>query len=461
MNVAMNKKILLFSYNPVPTDEYKTIEGSALRFWRMALALKSKGFNDITIAVWEKFPQSISTQAGIKIMNFNNNPDHLKKMMSGFDSVIFSCAMGGLSRDLMNATNPNQQIIIDAYSPMYAEFLTKSLGKKEDAEQLTHYDYYVEVFNECLLKADYSLVANDNQRHLYRGVIAAQAALVKFDDNRFIKLPAFVEKSSSVKQKKLQYKDKISVLWFGGVYPWFDLKDIIKAFADPSIKKIAKLVIVGGSNPFYPKDNVRFNGKYVEAVELTKKLGLDGDSVVFEEWVEYHNRIKVFNQADVAISVNAITVENDYSFRLRVADLVGNGVPVITNARDVLGEDLINKQVAFRLDISSSKSLVESLKNILNNRDGINNAKKLLINSELYNELHIEGWIDNITSVIESGEQPSKAVDLTHRRFAQKDDPSVFTPWQMVEGIGTKTLLKITSRRVAGALKSKAKKMVK
>ncbi len=451
----MTTKILIFSSNPVPTKEYKTVEGSALRFWRMALALKSHGYDDITIAVWERFPQKHPVSEGIKLVNFAASLKKMSILMKDYDVVIFSCALGEISRRLLKAASAKNQVIVDAYSPMYVEILTKSHSEREDKEELKNYNYYVNVFNECLIKTDYALVANESQRHLYRGVLAAQGALVDYDDSKFIDLPAFVEISKGVKQKAIKERDRINVLWFGGVYPWFDINNIIKVFADPDIKRIAKLTVVGGSNPFYPKNNKRFNGKYMNAKKLSDELGLTDNTIFFGDWVDYHDRIKIFNDADVAISINNLTVENDYSFRLRVADLVGNGVPVITNAGDPLGEELLSMGVAFRLDTSSRALIKDSMKIVLANRSGINEAKKRLIGKEIYERLHIDGYINNLIQVIENGSKP---------RLAKRRGPEVDEYTQAQEAIvriNTKNLLKLTGKRLVRAAGARSKRIFK
>jgi hypothetical protein len=463
----MNKRILIFSYNPIPTPEYKTIEGSALRFWRMALALKENGIDDITIAVWQKFPQKIDGNEGVRITSFDDNPEKLKELMSGYDVIVYSCAMGPLSKLIYDCFPIDKLMIIDAYSPMYVEFLTKSLDKKGDDEILTHYVPYIEAFNECLMGCDYALIANDNQKHLYRGVLAGIGALPYHDDRKFITLPAFVERSANVRQKQIKKNTKINVLWFGGVYPWFDIKDIINAFSNPQIKSIANLTVVGGSNPFYPKDNIRFNGKFIQSVSLSKKLGLYGTTIVFEDWVEYYDRIETFNQSDIAISINNTFIENEYSFRLRVADLVGNGVPVITNGGDYLGEELINQKVAFRLDISTSKKLETSLKNILQDSNSINNAKKLLQSENTYQIVHIYKYIDNLLGVINENtkqktnrKNAKKIINLGKSETTESTLPK-YLDEDLVQFVPTANLLRVTTSRVKKAILVKTKKVIK
>jgi len=449
----MTKKIILFSYNPVPTPEYTTIEGSALRFWRMALGLKKYESYDITIAVWEKFPQKYKEAEGFRITNFNADPQAIKELTQGYDAVVLSCAMGGLSKTIFDALDPNSTTIIDAYSPMYVEFLTKSTDKTEDDQWLGVYEEYINVFNELLAKADYVLIGNDNQKHFYRGVLGATGALVNHNDNKFITLPAYVEsvKAAAVKKSVATTgDDRLNVLWFGGVYPWFDINSLITAFSHSSIKKIARLTIVGGSNPFYPKDNKRFNGKYMAAKAMAEKLGLLKDkTVILKDWIEYKDRIEEFKEADIAVTINNTFIENQYSFRLRVADLAGNGVPIITNGEDCLGEALIDQGVAFRLNTQEG-ALTQSLKNILSNKNAIKLARRKLSGKKIYDSLHIYHYIPPLISAINAPK--TKRVISS---FVEKVEPSTpGTPKTQdfsinsIAGVSTSRVLRVTLSRV-------------
>lgn len=455
------KSILIFSYNPVPTEEYKTVEGSALRFWRMAQALKGVGYDKITIAVWNKFPQQISKTEGINITNFSDNPEELKKLIKGFDVVVFTCAMGGLSLAIYEAIGGKTKIVTDAYSPMYVEFLTKSPDKSEDDQLVSHYREYADAFSKILIGADHVLIGNDNQKHFYRGVMGGLGALPKHDDSRFITLPAFVEKDLKVTSRS-KTNDKIKVLWFGGIYPWFDIANIIDAFADRKVSSKATLTIVGGSNPFYPKDNMRYNGKYINALEAAEQHGLiKNKTVQFLDWVEYNNRVGVFNDYDVAISANGETIENDYSFRLRVADLAGNGVPVITNGGDVLGDELASERAAFKVDMSTSYNIIKGLDEILSAPDRISLARKRL-RGELYELLHIEGHINKLVTAIESAEtnkQRETVVSKLECTDVNHLAPVSFEP-SMLNYVSTKEMAGLFGSRIKKSLTARVKRLL-
>ena len=462
------KKVLMFSYNPVPTLQYTTIEGSALRFWRMALELRTIKKYDITIAIWQKFPQTAKKSKGIKIATFDDNDDNLKLLLRNIDVVVLSAAMGPLTQKVFDMVSQKTRVIVDAYSPMYVEFLTKSMDKKGDAEWMGQYKDFARVFSNCLIKADHILVGNKQQMHLYRGVLAGLGALPFHDDERFITLPAFVEKDDRVNQKVLDGKNKIEFLWFGGVYPWFDISDLIRAFADRKVSAIANLNIVGGSNPFYPKDNMRFNGKYIKAQELTKKLDLMDTTIKYRDWVDYDQRIEVFNSADVAISINNTFLENDYSFRLRVADLAGNGVPIATNGGDPLGEYLIAEQAAFRLTTKTPETLANSILKIINNKEAIASAKKRLNSGPLFNELHLSSHMNGLVQAIDSNTLPGNARTHTseyiqaveaHTRPTISIQPTSLN-LDYIENVSTRNLVQVCILRIRSAVRAKARKIV-
>ncbi len=450
------KKVLLFSYNPVPTPEYTTIEGSALRFWRMAMGLQEHSDYDITIAIWDKFPQKYTETEGFHITNFNADSQALKKLAKGFDAVVFSCAMGNLSKTIYDALDPTSTTIIDAYSPMYVEFLTKSTNKTEDDQWLSVYEEYITVFNELLAKADYILIGNNHQKHFYRGVLGATGALVDHDDSRFIMLPAFVESSKNQSHaKRVSKEERLNVLWFGGVYPWFDINDLIKAFSNRSIRQMAKLTIVGGSNPFYPKDNKRFNGKYIAAIEQAEKLNLIKDgTVVLKDWVKYEDRIKEFEAADVAITINNTFLENEYSFRLRVADLAGNGVPIITNGGDCLGEDLIARGLAFRLD-TEVPNMTKGLEKILRDRVAIERVRRQLYRKEAYDSLHIYQYVSSLAHAIKKAKKNKAGyAETEHATSGSQGHGSAGQEFTInsVNGVTTARVLRVAAIRLKRAV---------
>jgi glycosyltransferase involved in cell wall biosynthesis len=401
--------ILILGYNPIPAPGYETVEGSGLRTWYTALVLQARGFENITIAISHRFPQSEQQLGGINVLNYH--ADETYAWINEYDCVIVNAALGDITPRVIASAADSMTVIVDALSPMYVEYMASSLLPGADKQSRESYFDKTNDMNQALLRADYILVANDEQKHLYRGVLAGLGSLLDTDDSRFILFPAYIPQAVSGRTgKNARRKDtRFSLLWFGGLYPWYDIMDLIGAFHDKRIGSVARLTVVGGSNPFYPKDDLRFNGQYIAAVKQAEKLGLTKDkTVTFTDWVPYKDRIKVFHDHDVAISISKPSPENEYSFRIGVADLAGNGLPILTNGTDYLGKQLIKKGVAFLIDTSSPSSLESSLLKVVDVRESIREAG-LKLKDSLYDELHLDLYVDDLVSAIELGVGQTKS----------------------------------------------------
>jgi hypothetical protein len=197
----------------------------------------------------------------------------------------------------------------------------------------------------------------------------------------------------------------------------------------------------------------------MNAVAMSKKLGLKDKNIFFDDWVEYNNRIDKINAADVAISINNDFIENEYSFRLRVADLVGNCVPLITNGGDVLGEWLIDEGVAFKIDLSSPDKLKASLKKVLENKRALIDARKKLHTTKLGERLHINWYISRLTEAMSDinnrgASRDNKAFDGVQQVGSSEYFPKSINIHQM------SNVLRVTARRLSNATKSKAKNIL-
>ncbi len=398
----MPKRILIISYNKVPF-EGAIVEGTGLRYWRIARALKEKG-QTVSIAVKLENAPPTTQIDGIDILTYQLGTTDFRELFGGYSAVIYPFAFGQLSVEIMRAIPKETQSICDAYSPYYLEALTKSSDEQADGKILESYLDNILSCNEVIVGSDYALIANDNQRSYYEGLIGGLGATQKYDYHRLIELPAYIETPKIRPIQRHDDEQRLSVLWFGGMYPWFSSEGLIRIFSDERVAKKAKLVVHGAWNPMYRKDDRRFNGEYIRFKKAADKLDLTGKTVFFSEWCPYDERVKVFDAADVAISVNQIGPETKYSFRLRVADMAGNGLPLITNGGDPLSELLIQKGGAIRYDFD--KADPDEFMQIMDDASWIVGARDTL--EELVNnqEITIGGHIDLLCQTIEAGETP-------------------------------------------------------
>lgn len=399
------------SWNGIPIPGMKHIEGSGLRWWRIALGLSVQKDMDVTIALWKAVFTNNENHLGIQITSWGQSESDDEKLLSHYDTVIMPMSMSGHTSRLAKMLNNKQQLIIDAYAPFYVEATTRSESKKDDRQNDDWYEGILWAGNEALVCSDYILYASKSQRDFYTGLLAGLGALTpKYAQrDRFVHLPGAIEYSANISDtdpyKKLGIDEKsLKILWFGALYPWYDIEHLIKAFSRSPIKDKAVLVIVGGSNPMYPKDNLRFNGQYNKAQMLSKELGTNDKSVIFHDWVEYNDRINWFKHCDVAISINADTIENQFSWRIRIADLAGNKVPIITNGGDPLGEELLSYGAAFRVHENTELGITTVIDNLINHPTAITDARLQL--EKLDDQLHIYRYTSELAAIIRKGDRP-------------------------------------------------------
>jgi len=369
MTNKKNRSCLLVSYGPVPTPQYQTVEGGGMRAWGLANGLAAHGI-DVTVAVNSSFPQDATEHQNIKLINWGMD-DEFVRTINSFDSVIVSYCMGDPSVFIAENINPDVQLILDVYVPIYVE-----VSARDSSDIETEYRNYlgdIARHNAVLRRGDYFLCANEAQKDLYVGVLSSLGIINprSYRSERILIAPFGIDdvkpKAKQDPYKKLGIKDTDQVvMWFGGLYPWFRIEELLESLTELSKHKTVKFVFVGGKNPFNP--NPDFSRQYDATVAYAKQNKLLNKSVYFVDWVDYGERINWYDRSNLVISLNQPGDENKYSWRTRVMDYVWGELAIITNGGDPLSEDLLNNGAAIRLPSLSSESITETILDSLNNK---------------------------------------------------------------------------------------------
>lgn len=372
--------VLIVSWSPVPTPKYQKIEGSGQRFFGLANGLKKNGVDDVTIAVGGIYPLDVKEIAGIKLINYDLNSDFAEKL-THYDTIIFNYTIHG-SAFIVEHLPENAQVIIDAYGPAYIENLAR---RPEDmvGTYVGNLAAVKEVFNKVLVRGDYYLYANSSQEKLYSGVLAALGVINQFSyhTERLLCVPFGIDKPDANAKYINPYPEygikesDFTLLWFGGLYPWFDITKLLKVI-EAEKQGTLKLVIVGGNNP--QNQHPDFIKHYKNTVDYIERHNL-GDRVILVDWADFATRRRYYEYADAIISLNSEGKENAYSWRTRVMDYVGSKTPLITNGGDPLSDELVEAGAAFKIDEKSNESIRTLLQRLEKNPSMLNNASKKMI----------------------------------------------------------------------------------
>lgn len=361
----MKQQILVVSNGPVPAQPGFKIEGSGQRSWGLATGLAKSGYS-VTVAIRDHYKVRGDEQTPNNINLVNWSPGkNLLRQANNSDTVLISYSTGKVAADLAKKIKPTVSLVLDCYVPIYVELSARN--NSSQAQSLTNYLVDLGYFNTSLQRGDYFLCANEPQRHLYTGALSALGVINphSYHQDRIIELP-FGISNETVTSTLNPYKalgipkDDFVLLWFGGLYPWFDITPLLTSIGLLRNKgtKIS-LVVVGGQNPY--NNNPDFVSQYETAVNFCEQQQLLNNGVHFVDWVAYESRIDWYKNADAVININSPGKENEYSWRTRLMDYVWGGVPIITNGGDPLSEQLLEKHAALHLEDTSEQYLTNFL----------------------------------------------------------------------------------------------------
>ena len=432
------KSCLVISYGPVPTPQYQTIEGGGMRAWGLAKGLLAHGI-EVTIAVNASFPQELPEHEGVHLTNWATD-QRFVDLMGSFDAVIASYCMGSDSVFIADHIPNDVQLILDVYVPIYVEVSARESGKIDD--EYVNYMADIKRFNHVLARGDYFLCASAPQKIFYTGVLGSLGIINprSYRQNRILIVPFGLHDEPLINARN-PYKDELgftkadfTVLWFGGLYPWFRVEELLNAIKRLSANKRIKFVIVGGKNPFNP--NPDFSKQYTFAESYAKEHTLLNSSLYFIDWVDFNDRVNWFINADLIISINNPGEENSFSWRTRVMDFVWAETPILTNGEDVLSEQLLAHQAAAKLPELSEKAIADKIEQFAKHPDDL---KKIAARvAEVKTQYYWHKIVEPLVDAIKMDLTPS-----TEERVYQRTLPAL------------QTTAAASSNRYANSIKSK------
>lgn len=375
------KEILVLSVGPVPCIKGLTVEGGGLRAWGIAQGLASHGIHSaVAVPDWcDKCPigQYDSHIAVIK-WSYAVLPALLKR----YQTVYILYSMGELAHFVCHNIPTDSRLIVDLYVPIYIEALA---GERMPADEDSYESYLrsVSLWNEIFKRGDHFICAHDSQYDFYLGVLSAMGRVnpINIRDFNLLSIVPFgisnvhPTKGENVIRGKKVKEDDFVLLWFGGLYPWFDILPLLHAAKTLSkVHKSLKLVIVGGRNPFVVEEE--FQSQYFKALAFSQKHNLLHRSIFFVDWIPYEERGRWYAESDVVISLYGDGLENRYSWRTRVVDYVWGGLPMILSSGDSLGKTLEDRGAAVIVGKNSDDCIIEAIQTFLFNEKKLETFKK-------------------------------------------------------------------------------------
>lgn len=339
-------KIIIFSTGVVK----ERLIGPEIRVWEFAKNLFKKG-HDVTLAVPNNdFP------SGLPFNISQYTDDNFNNLTKDKDVAVIQ---GDVYKKFIRFAE-RIPTVCDLYDPYIIECLHLDPGSFPAA---------VQTLKEQLLNGDFFLCSSESQRLFYLGMLAILGRLDPAQFSKFnkfenlIDLVPFGAAEENLDFTKAANTGKYVNVFLGGVYTWYDpftsldcLKIILRKRND------IKFLFIK-----FPYNITAIKNIEKEVLEYAVQIGVK-DNVIFNDWVPYEERSKLYSDIDVALVIHRATLEASLSFRTRVLDLLSFGIPVITNEGGDLEKLIKDYECGLIVKENDSQALADALLLLIENQ---------------------------------------------------------------------------------------------
>lgn len=250
---------------------------------------------------------------------------------------------------------PDRIVIYDLYDPFIFENIEAHLND-DRGEAAYMYRFNLDLTLAQLQRGDFFLCANERQRDLWIGMLAAIGRVnhaTYRDDKTLRRLVAVVPFGMTAEPPQatvpaikgvwsgVAATDKV-LLWGGGVWSWLDPETALQGMALlADTRPDVKLCFLGRARPsaswYY--DATSFERLDDAVATRAQQLGLLGRNVFFNErWVPLDERAAYLLDADVGVITHPLSMETHYAARTRALDYLWAGLPILTTEGDTVAE---------------------------------------------------------------------------------------------------------------------------
>ncbi|MFC4222937.1 glycosyltransferase [Lysinibacter cavernae] len=360
------RKVLVITGDPIGPK----MAGPAIRAWNMADALSAA--NEVTLV----------SLAGVKPVDAAFDVVHvapgdekgMKRLEQSHDVIVFQ----GLAMALFRCIRETKKILVcDVYDPMHLEHLEQ--GREHGSVEWTRQvSSATDVINEQLERGDFFLCASERQRHFYLGQLAALGRINPANyendpdlDGLISVVPFGLDRTPPTHERDVLKgvwpgigSDDRVLLWSGGLYNWFDPKNLIRAVAKLSEKRSGVRLFFQGTK--HPHPGVPEMAIVAESRALAAELGVLDVNVFFNSsWVDYADRQNFLTEADAGVSTHFSHVETTFSFRTRILDYLWAELPMVVTEGDHFAELVKSQELGVVVPSEDVPALTDALEKVL------------------------------------------------------------------------------------------------
>lgn len=416
--MTKGKNVLVISVDAIPGGSHLAA-GPGIRYYQIARSLALDYNFQVTLAV----PQACYEPLKLPFAVVSWDLSQIKQLANQFSVVILPHVHSALATTYSRLVNPEIPTVVDLYDPVLIENLAFQPLNEAGVKDFTN---FLSGVLPLLKRGDFFVCANERQYYYYLGVLNALGRInpLTFHYPLLDLVPFGVEPEPPQHTKQVMrgvfvgIKDPI-ILWFSGIYPWFDAVTLVKAM--PEVLKAipnCKLVIMGGVHPRGHAPDYEFKATLTEA----KKNGLVNKAIFFVDWQPFAERANWYLEANLAVTTYKHSLETVLSHRTRVIDFLWAGLPVITTEGDAVAELLKTNRCGLTVPPGNHQELAAKIITVLGSPEL---QKEFAHNAKTLAQTKLT-WKKVIKPLAKFCLQPKRAPDLA----------DTFTQQTLLKGVG-------------------------
>ncbi len=302
--------------------------GVGTRFKTLSRILAEAG-HDVTLAIPNDPAEAESFHDRLQVVQAV--PEELGRQAGGHDWVLLHAHLGNhyLSQ------RDDLPVVVDLYDPFLVENMHYHRDLGLDPYRTDHATWRLQ-----MARGDFFLCSSEEQRLYYLGWLTALGRVnpMALDTDRtlaglIVELPFGTPDSAPAppprrNQVLPDVKADAQVLYFGGIYDWYD-PDVVLDALSSVLEHHPDAVLVFVEHP-HPELTPSAAAERVK--KRAAKQGWLGTTVRFVPWRPFDRRFEIPQICDLAVVTHRPGLETDLSLRTRLVDLMWLGLPTVVTA---------------------------------------------------------------------------------------------------------------------------------
>ncbi len=347
-----------------PEPGRPAMAGVGIRFWEMARHLACRhevrlGFPNDPVALFD------SGSPPAELVRYDGG--NIAELTRWSEVVVLHAHVSNLYLDAASEPRP---LVVDLYDPFPIENLNyfPQLGDGP-------YRHDRVTLERQLRAGDLFLCSSTEQRLFYLGMLYALGRLnpeTYFADFSLANLvrevpfgvtmpPQAPSAAPSLRGAVAGIGEGDPILFFGGVYDWYDPL-LLLAVLPALLTRFPALRVVFSENPNAASTP---QGTYSEVVAVAREAGWIDRHVFFVPWVAAEERFALYREATVATVLHRPRFEAEISMRTRVLDFLGAGLPVVATAGGTMSRLLAEERMGRVVPEGDGAALTAALEELL------------------------------------------------------------------------------------------------